>query len=58
MSLHAPVKGFGCRIVCDLPGIPVIALQVPFKRLDRGMPRKRQNDAAAHGAGKPYRIRL
>ena len=24
-----------CRIVCDLPIIPVIALQMPFERLDR-----------------------
>jgi hypothetical protein len=51
---HQPGKGFACLIVRELPRIPVIALQMPFKCLDSRIPRKRQNDALADGAGEPY----
>ena len=50
-------QGFGCCNVRDLPGIPVVALHMPFKCLDRRVSRKRQNDGVARRAGKS-RIRF
>ena len=47
-----------CRIVRGLARIPVIALQMPFERLDRRIPGKRHQDAIALGAGEPYQTRL